>query len=110
MQFIYHLICITLYCTANMYFLYNLLQKDSDARKLTYISTTKVIKCERLKLYLDINVARELIMYLNFLWTRPAQPLVACDMLLATHSYVARGDICNEKMPFNPFLDKVDLA
>jgi len=66
-----------------MYFLYNLLQKDSGARKLTYISTAKVINSERLKLYLDIKVARELIMYLNFLWTRPAQPVVAGDMLPA---------------------------
>ena len=93
-----------------MYFLYNLLQKDSDAGKLTYISTAKVIKSERLKLYLDINVARELIMYLNFLWTRPVQPVVAGDMLLVKHSYVACGDICNGKMTFNPFPDKVDTA
>jgi hypothetical protein len=91
-----------------MYFLYNLLQKDSDARKLTYTSTAKVIKSERLKLYLDINVATELIMYLKFLWTGLAQPVIAGDMLLATHSFVARGDICNGKMSFNPFPDKVE--
>jgi len=93
-----------------MYFLYNLLQKDSDARKLTYISTAKVIKSERLKLYLDINVGRELIMYLKFLWTRPAEPVVAGDMLPATHNYVAHGDVCSGKMSFNPFPDKVEIA
>ena len=93
-----------------MYFLYNLLQKDSDARKLTYISTAKVIKSQLLKMYLDINVARELIMYLNFLWTRPAQPVVAGDMLLATHSYVVRGDLFNGKMSFNAFPNEVEIA
>jgi len=93
-----------------MYFLYDLLQKDSDSRKLTCISTAKVINSERLKLYLDINVAKELIMYLNLLWTRPAQPVFAGDMLLATYNYVARGDICNGKMSFNPFPDKVEIA
>jgi hypothetical protein len=56
-----------------MYFLYNLLQKDSDARKLTYMSTAKVIKSERLKLYFYINIAHELIIYLNFLWNRPTE-------------------------------------
>ena len=80
-----------------MYFLYNLLQKDSDARKLTYISTAKVIKSERLKLYFYINIAHELIIYLNFLWNRPTEPISEGDKLLATHCYVARGDICNKK-------------
>ena len=94
-----------------MYFLYDLLQKDSDARKLTYISIAKVNKSERLKLYLDISAARELIMYLNFLWTRPAQPTVAGRHVARdTHSHVARGDICIEKMSFNPFPDKVEIA